>query len=60
MKNNCWVGLRCIDGSCPVANREEYEERGYDVVRSCADCPEERKCEICYFEGTPDCPEVKK
>ena len=57
MKNEkrCWVGLRCVDGTCPMANREEYAERGYDVVHSCAECPEEPKCETCYFEGTPDC-----
>ena len=29
MKERCrnYVGVACVDGSCPSANREEYEER---------------------------------
>lgn len=38
---HCWLGARCIDGTCPVANREEYADRGYDTVRNCYECPEE-------------------
>lgn len=54
----CWCGESCIDGTCPAANRDEYAERGYDVVHSCADCWEERRCDTCCFEGTSDCPKV--
>ena len=63
MKNErceAYCGLSCIDGSCPVANREEYAERGYDVVYDCDECYRYRGCEDCYFEGTEDCPEFKK
>lgn len=28
-----YCGLSCIDGTCPIANREEYEERGYKGKR---------------------------
>ena len=28
-----YVGVACVDGTCPVANREEYEERGIPVTK---------------------------
>lgn len=49
--------VRCIDGTCPVANREEYVERGFDTVRNCYECPEEMSCETCYHKGSNCCPE---
>lgn len=52
---SCYVGLRCIDGTCPMAWAEEYEERGMDVVRSCRDCPEIPSCASCYFQGDDTC-----
>lgn len=42
-----YCGVSCVNGSCPIANMEEYIERGYDVVRTCDDC--------CYYEGCIDC-----
>ena len=35
MKERCrnYVGVACVDGSCPSANREEYEERYMPVQR---------------------------
>ena len=33
------IPMQCVDGSCPMAWSEEYEERGMDVVHSCAECP---------------------
>lgn len=50
-----YVGVACIDGSCPVANSEEYEERCIPVVKSCKDCHCYRGCEDCYFDGTEHC-----
>lgn len=50
-----YCGVTCVDGSCPIANREEYEERGYDVVKNCKDCPYYKGCEDCYFNGTEMC-----
>lgn len=54
-----YVGVSCIDGSCPVANAEEYEERDYDVPRGCRDCGRYKGCEDCYFsspENAAMCP----
>lgn len=42
-----YVGVACVDGSCPKANAEEYAERGMDVIRNCIDC--------CYYKGCEDC-----
>ena len=32
-----YVGVACVDGSCPVANMEEYAERCMDVVKKCSE-----------------------
>lgn len=42
-----YVGLACVDGSCPIANAEEYAERCMDVISKCDDC--------FYYEGCKDC-----
>lgn len=42
-----YIGVSCIDGSCPKANQEEYEEYGIPVVRSCFECS--------YYRGCADC-----
>ena len=57
MSKRCkgYCGVACVDGSCPIALREEYEERGYDVVHSCKECHYYRGCEDCAFEGTKQC-----
>lgn len=49
-----YIGVACIDGSCPKANKDEYEERCMDVINNCDDCP--------YYEGCKDCayPEINK
>ncbi len=50
-----YCGVSCVDGSCPKALRDEYEERGYDVVRNCEECPRYKGCEDCAFDGTVLC-----
>lgn len=30
--------VQCVDGSCPIANAEEYDERGIPYPSSCAEC----------------------
>lgn len=50
-----YVGVSCVNGSCPMALREEYEERCMDVINSCEDCPYYKGCEDCGLSGTPDC-----
>lgn len=46
-----YYGVSCVDGSCPMANREEYEERGYDIVHNCAECYHYKGCEDCYLSS---------
>ena len=55
-----YCGLACVDGSCPIANREEYAERGYDIVRNCDECHYYNGCEDCVFDETDFCPKIKK
>lgn len=50
-----YCGVACIDGSCPIANREEYEWREYDVINSCDDCHYYEGCEDCCWENTEMC-----
>lgn len=52
-----YVGVACVDGSCPMANREEYMERGMPTIRSCIECHCYRGCEDCALAGTEDCEE---
>lgn len=33
-----YVGVACVDGTCPVANYEEYAERCMPVISSCRNC----------------------
>ena len=46
-----YCGVACVDGSCPIANREEYAERGYDIVHNCNECHYYKGCEDCCFES---------
>ena len=50
-----YVGVACVDGSCPIANADLYEEYCIDVVKKCTDCHFYRGCEDCAFYGTDDC-----
>lgn len=55
-----YVGLACVDGSCPKANAEEYEERCMDVVRNCNQCHFYRGCKDCALNGTEYCERGEK
>lgn len=50
-----YVGISCVDGSCPIANQEEYEERGIPLVKACENCFMYRGCEDCGLYGTEYC-----
>lgn len=41
------MGVACVNGTCPVANWEEYAERCMPVISSCRDCG--------YYNGCADC-----
>ena len=49
-----YCGVTCISG-CPIALRDEYAERGYDVIHSCSECGYYKGCEDCAFDGTEYC-----
>lgn len=52
-----YCGISCVDGSCPIANMEEYQERCIPVVWNCSQCHYCRFCEDCAFLGMEDiCP----
>lgn len=50
-----YCGVACVDGSCPMANREEYEERAYPITKHCKNCFFYNGCEDCCFAGTDMC-----
>lgn len=50
-----YVGVACVDGSCPMANSEEYEERCIPIVRGCSQCHYYKGCEDCALAGTEQC-----
>ena len=58
MVNLCsaWCGSDCIDGTCPIANFADREERCYDLVHSCSDCYVAKSCDTCVFQDSPICP----
>lgn len=57
MKERCrnYVGVAYVDGSCPSANREEYEERYMPVIKGCSDCFYYRGCVDCALADTQYC-----
>lgn len=52
-----YVGVTCVNGNCPMALAEEYEEYCMDVVSKCDDCFYYEGCEDCALDGTEYCPE---
>lgn len=60
MRCEFYCGVACVSGSCPIALRDEYAERGYDTVKSCAECPFYEGCADCAFEGEAFCPRSEK
>lgn len=50
-----YVGVACVNGSCPVAMAEEYEEYCMPVIKKCADCFYYKGCDDCGLYGTEFC-----
>lgn len=44
-----YVGVSCVDGSCPKALQDEYQERGIPCVWRCSDCRLYEGCKDCAF-----------
>lgn len=55
-----YTGVNCVNGSCPMANAEEYAERCMDVIRNCEECFFYKGCEDCAFSGTEYCDKDNK
>lgn len=57
MKKRCksYVGVACVDGTCPAALREEYEERCIPTVNSCRECFYYKGCKDCALKATEYC-----
>lgn len=49
-----YVGVACVDGSCPKTIKEEYEEQGSSAL-NCSQCFFYRGCEDCALAGTEHC-----
>lgn len=56
MKDRCerYVGVTCVNGSCPNAIADKYPEYGYEHF-SCYQCVYYKGCEDCALEYTEYC-----
>ena len=56
-----YVGVTCVNGNCPAANREEYEEIYIPLAKRCKQCFYYRYigCEDCALAGTKYCTNEK-
>lgn len=45
----------CVNGECPKANQEKYEEYGCDVIKDCGECGYYEGCDNCDFNNTENC-----
>lgn len=50
-----YVGIACVDGSCPMIDRDEYGGYCVPVVTDCCECALYRGCEDCACAGTEYC-----
>lgn len=52
---NRYVGVACVDGTCPKSNVDEYEERCMPIIDKCSDCWYYLGCEDCAWCDTVYC-----
>lgn len=52
---NAYVGVACVNGTCPIANSEDYEEYGIPVVSKCEECFYYNGCDDCALYNTEYC-----
>ena len=50
-----YVGVACVNGSCPMALAEEYAECCMPIIRDCEDYPFKNGCEECALSETEYC-----
>lgn len=49
-----YVGVTCVNGSCPNALADEYPEYGFEHC-TCDECGYYKGCEDCCLNGTDMC-----
>ena len=49
-----YVGVACINGTCPKTIKEEYEEQSRSIIH-CGQCFLNMGCEDCALAGTEYC-----
>ncbi len=56
MEKGCkgYVGVACINGTCPKTIKEEYEEQSRSIIY-CGQCFLNMGCEDCALAGTKYC-----
>lgn len=52
-----YVGVACVNGSCPMALKEKYAEQCIPTIKDCRDCWLYRGCEDCALCDTEYCSE---
>lgn len=56
-----YTASACVDGSCPMALKEEYPYYGDVGVNSCDECYHHKgSCDSCIFEDTDICNKEEK
>lgn len=57
---NCkhYVGVSCVDGTCPIANSDLYEQSCVPTILDCKDCFYYKGCADCALYGTEYCAAV--
>lgn len=50
-----YVGLACVDGSCPMASIDEYEAYCSPIIDSCEECGLYKGCKDCAIANTEHC-----
>lgn len=53
-----YVGVTCVDGSCPKTLAQECPESGMGAIKDCDDCPFYKECEDCAFYATEHCSSI--
>lgn len=62
MENFCpsYIGEVCVNGTCSIACKEDYEEMGIPLVRNCNECPYYKGCKDCALGCTSACIKNRK
>lgn len=54
-----YLGVRCIDGNCPVIFPEQFPKYGYERIHGCEECWVYDGCIGCVWEKTNICIKYK-